>query len=45
MRAKYTAKWGLQISEMVFQTRSGAKKAVKAGSSPVSQPFSNAYPL
>ncbi|WP_334296847.1 DUF6783 domain-containing protein [Fusicatenibacter saccharivorans] len=23
MRAKYTAKWGLQLAEMVFQTRSG----------------------
>ncbi|WP_461879880.1 DUF6783 domain-containing protein [Fusicatenibacter sp.] len=22
MRAKYTTKWGLQIAEMVFQTRS-----------------------
>ena len=22
MRVKYTAKWGLQIAEMVFQTRS-----------------------
>ena len=22
MRAKYTAKWGLQIAEMIFQTRS-----------------------
>jgi len=24
MRAKYTAKWGLQIAEMIFQTRSSA---------------------
>ena len=23
MRVKYTAKWGLQIAEMIFQTRSG----------------------
>ncbi|MFR4206936.1 MAG: DUF6783 domain-containing protein [Blautia sp.] len=23
MRVKYTAKWGLQLAEMVFQTRSG----------------------
>ncbi|MFR7910945.1 MAG: DUF6783 domain-containing protein [Blautia sp.] len=22
MRAKYTAKWGLQLAEMIFQTRS-----------------------
>ncbi|MFZ1442156.1 MAG: DUF6783 domain-containing protein [Fusicatenibacter saccharivorans] len=22
MRVKYTAKWGLQLAEMVFQTRS-----------------------
>jgi len=22
MRVKYTAKWGLQIAEMIFQTRS-----------------------
>ena len=29
MRVKYTAKWGLQIAEMIFQTRSKAylKKA------------------
>ena len=29
MRVKYTAKWGLQIAEMIFQTRSRAylKKA------------------
>ena len=25
MRAKYTAKWGLQIAEMIFQTRSRAR--------------------
>ncbi|MGN9013103.1 DUF6783 domain-containing protein [Oliverpabstia intestinalis] len=24
MRVKYTAKWGLQIAEMIFQTRSNA---------------------
>jgi len=24
MRIKYTAKWGLQIAEMIFQTRSRA---------------------
>ncbi|MEE1418045.1 MAG: DUF6783 domain-containing protein [Lachnospiraceae bacterium] len=24
MRVKYTAKWGLQIAEMIFQTRSSA---------------------
>ncbi len=24
MRVKYTAKWGLQIAEMIFQTRSRA---------------------
>ncbi|WP_461881658.1 DUF6783 domain-containing protein [Fusicatenibacter sp.] len=24
MRAKYTAKWGLQLAEMIFQTRSRA---------------------
>ena len=31
MRAKYTAKWGLQIAEMIFQTRSRAclKKAFR----------------
>ena len=23
MRVKYTAKWGLQIAEIIFQTRSG----------------------
>ncbi|MGN9125642.1 MULTISPECIES: DUF6783 domain-containing protein [Oliverpabstia] len=23
-RVKYTAKWGLQIAEMIFQTRSGS---------------------
>ncbi|MGO5083102.1 DUF6783 domain-containing protein [Oliverpabstia intestinalis] len=23
MRVKYTAKWGLQIAEMIFQARSG----------------------
>ena len=30
MRVKYTAKWGLQIAEMIFQTRSRAclKKAL-----------------
>ncbi|MFQ9242775.1 MAG: DUF6783 domain-containing protein [Lachnospiraceae bacterium] len=22
MRVKYTAKWGLQVAEMIFQTRS-----------------------
>ena len=27
MRAKYTAKWGLQIAEMIFQTRSSASTA------------------
>ena len=26
MRAKYTAKWGLQIAEMIFQTRSSKKR-------------------
>ena len=26
MRVKYTAKWGLQIAEMIFQTRSSFKK-------------------
>ena len=26
MRVKYTAKWGLQIAEMIFQTRSNTKK-------------------
>ena len=26
MRAKYTAKWGSQIAEMVFQTRSSKSK-------------------
>ena len=25
IRAKYTAKWGVQIAEMIFQTRSGLK--------------------
>ena len=25
MRGKYTAKWGLQIAEMVFQTHSSIK--------------------
>ena len=25
MRVKYTAKWGLQIAEMIFQTRSNIK--------------------
>ena len=25
MRVKYTAKWGLQIAEMIFQTRSRAR--------------------
>ncbi|MES0504164.1 DUF6783 domain-containing protein [Oliverpabstia intestinalis] len=25
MRVKYTAKWGLQIAEMIFQTRSSLK--------------------
>ena len=25
MRVKYTAKWGLQIAEMIFQTRSSNK--------------------
>ncbi|MEE0013817.1 MAG: DUF6783 domain-containing protein [Lachnospiraceae bacterium] len=24
MRVKYTAKWGLQVAEMIFQTRSSA---------------------
>ena len=24
IRTKYTAKWGVQIAEMIFQTRSGA---------------------
>ena len=27
MRVKYTAKWGLQIAEMIFQTRSSASTA------------------
>ena len=27
---KYTAKWGLQIAEMIFQTRSGNPKAPKS---------------
>ena len=27
MRVKYTAKWGLQIAEMIFQTRSRAYKS------------------
>ena len=25
IRVKYTAKWGLQIAEMIFQTRSSVK--------------------
>ena len=28
MRVKYTAKWGLQISEMIFQTRSKTQKVL-----------------
>ena len=27
MRVKYTAKWGLQIAEMIFQTRSSISAA------------------
>ena len=27
MRVKYTAKWGLQIAEMIFQTRSSLSSA------------------
>ncbi|MFR2880079.1 MAG: DUF6783 domain-containing protein [Lachnospiraceae bacterium] len=27
MRVKYTAKWGLQVAEMIFQTRSRAFRA------------------
>ena len=27
MRVKYTAKWGLQIAEMIFQTRSRSQPA------------------
>ncbi|MFR4384803.1 MAG: DUF6783 domain-containing protein [Lachnospiraceae bacterium] len=33
MRVKYTAKWGLQIAEMIFQTRS----SVLASSTEASQ--------
>ena len=29
-RGKYTAKWGLQIAEMIFQTRSSNPKAPKS---------------
>ena len=28
MRVKYTAKWGLQISEMIFQARSKTQKVL-----------------
>ncbi len=28
MRVKYTAKWGLQIAEMIFQTRSSTAKLI-----------------
>ena len=28
MRVKHTAKWGLQISEMIFQTRSKTQKVL-----------------
>ena len=31
MRVKYTAKWGLQIAEMIFQTRSRAGNCRKSG--------------
>ena len=33
MRAKYTAKWGLQIAEMIFQTRSRNSVAQERGTS------------
>ena len=29
MRVKYTAKWGLQIAEMIFQTRSSQNAITK----------------
>ena len=29
MRVKYTAKWGLQIAEMIFQTRSSHLNIIK----------------
>ncbi|MEI2991119.1 MAG: DUF6783 domain-containing protein [Blautia faecicola] len=28
MRVKYTAKWGLQIAEMIFQTRSSVAQII-----------------
>ncbi|MES0504013.1 DUF6783 domain-containing protein [Oliverpabstia intestinalis] len=28
MRVKYTAKWGLQIAEMIFQTRSSSYESI-----------------
>ncbi|MES8989932.1 DUF6783 domain-containing protein [Oliverpabstia intestinalis] len=31
MRVKYTAKWGLQIAEMIFQTRSKIPRTVFCG--------------
>lgn len=31
MRVKYTAKWGLQIAEMIFQTRSRSQSSQEKG--------------
>ena len=31
MRVKYTAKWGLQIAEMIFQTRSKSRENKSQG--------------
>ena len=33
MRVKYTAKWGLQIAEMIFQTRSSVSIVKNRGKS------------
>ena len=39
MRVKYTAKWGLQISEMIFQTRSKTQKSTSGPMGGISRYF------
>ena len=43
MRVKYTAKWGLQIAEMIFQTRSKADAERLPGTGSLSAGFSRNY--
>ena len=39
MRVKYIAKWGLQISEMIFQTRSKTQKSTSGPMDGISRYF------